>query len=109
MSDVQKNMAGAIPRAEGKMKEKKRSPLTGKPLHNPGQSLDRQVADYFDDQIMLPILGVILFWMMAMLEWYRYFVPQSPHPGLYTVMAGGATIYASWRLKYRFRRYKALK
>jgi len=91
------------------MKEEKRSPLTSKPLRNPGQSLDRQVADFLDDRIMLPFLAVILIWIMAGLEWYRYFVPQSPRPGLFTVMAGVVTVYVAWDLTRMFRRYKALK
>jgi len=91
------------------MKEEKRSPLTGNPLRNPGQSLDRQLADFYDDQIMHPVLAVILFWIMAVLEWYRYFVPQPPRPGLFTVMAGGVTIYVVWHIRRMFRRYKALK
>lgn len=91
------------------MKEEKRSPLTSKPLRNPGQSLDLQVEEFFDDQIMLPILAVILIWMMAGLEWYRYFVAQPPRPGLVTVMAGGVTVFVAWRLTHMFRRYRALK
>jgi hypothetical protein len=91
------------------MKEEKRSPLKDKPLHNPGQSLDRQVADFLDDQIMMPVLAVIMLWMMAGLEWYRYFVPQPPRPGLLTLMASGVTVYVAWRLTHMFRRYKALK
>jgi len=91
------------------MKEEKRSPLKSKPLRVAGQSLDREITDFFDDHIVQPVLVVVFLWILAALEWHRYFVPQSPQPGLVTAMAGGLTVYVAWRLMHMFRKYKALK
>jgi hypothetical protein len=91
------------------MKEEKRSPLKGKPLRNPGQSLDRQISDFVDDSILQPVLAMVLLWVLTGLEWYRYIVPQPPQPALYTVMSGGLTLYVVWRVMHLVPRLKALK
>jgi hypothetical protein len=83
----------------------KRSPLDrAKPLRAPGQSLTEQMQDEFYDHIFAPgILAVIMF-LMAGLEWFRYFTAAKPSPVIYTVLAVITMAYAAikfWRARKR--------
>ena len=86
-----------------------RSPLKAKPLRVAGQSLDRQISDFFDDNLVGPFLVCVLLWLMAGLEWYRYLVPTRPIPEFYTAIALGTTCYVAWRFIGLFRRLRAMK
>lgn len=91
------------------MKEEKRSPLKSKPLRVAGQSLDHELAEFFDDHIMAPLVVATLLWVMVGVEWYRHFFPYSPDPWLFTALAVGVTAYIAWRVVGMFRKFKALK
>lgn len=88
---------------------KKRSPLKAKPLRVAGQSLDRQMAEFLDDHVMTPLVALLILWIIAGLEWHRYFFPRPPTPEFYTILAVGVTVYVAWRLRHMLVRYRALK
>ncbi len=84
------------------MKTKKRSPLTDRPLRNPGQSIDERIQNLLTDKFLLPIMIATLLVAFAAIEWWRYYVPQPPKPILVTFMASFATIWAGIRIR-KFR------
>jgi hypothetical protein len=86
-----------------------RSPLKGRPLHNPGQSLDEQIRDTVGDYILWPVL-VALFWgFWAVMEWVRYFRPYPPNPQVFMGIAVFATMFAAYRLIKGWPRLQALR
>ena len=91
------------------MTKDKRSPLKGKPLRNPGQSLDEQIHDFIEDRIGGPIFVAVFTALLAGLEWWRYYKPQPPAPWLYTVGAAIVILYAAFRIYRAVPRLRALK
>lgn len=91
------------------MQQKSRSPLKDKPLRNPGQSIDGQLADLGYDKILTPLLVAMMACLFAGLEWWRYLYPRPPTPKTYTVLAMLAVTYCAWRI-WRIRpRMRQLK
>lgn len=80
-------------------KTKKRSPLTGRPLRNPGQSIDEQIQDLRTDKLLLPMMIAAMLVAFAAIEWWRYYVPQPPRPILVTIMAVFAIIWVGIRIR----------
>jgi len=81
------------------MKERK-SPITDKPLRNPGQSLEEQRGDLLYDKILAPMLiALMMVWFTGM-EWWYYFNPTARNPVISTIMAlivAGYASYQMWR------------
>lgn len=80
------------------MKLADRSPLKGKPLRNPGQSLDEQRNELAVDNVLVPSIVALIALYVAGLEWWRVFHPGPMYTYLYTVLAVFALIYASWKV-----------
>ena len=91
------------------MTKEKRSPLKGKPLRNPGQSLDEQIHDLIEDHIGGPILLAVFTGLLAGLEWWRYYYPQTPSPRLYSFVAVIVIVYAAFRVYRTVPGLRALK
>lgn len=84
------------------MSQKSRSPLKDKPLRLPGQSLQEQRQDLWDDKFLPSYLVAVLFAIMAALEWFRYFRSDPPRPVLMTAVAGIAITFVLCRF-FRLR------
>lgn len=87
----------------------KRSPLTGRPLRNPGQSLDEQIHDLIADYILWPMVFALFVILVAAWEWLRYYRPQPPSPVLINVVAAVAVGFAAYRIYKARPRLRALK
>ncbi len=88
---------------------KGRSPLKDSPLRNPGQSLDEEIQNVIDDQLMPFFLGVVLLWIMTLVEtlsWWRN-VPRQPW--IYAVVALIGTGVLLRRVHSLRRRVRALR
>ncbi|HJZ12344.1 MAG TPA: NERD domain-containing protein, partial [Acidobacteriota bacterium] len=85
------------------MTKDKRSPLTDKPLRNPGQSLDEQIHDLISNYALGPLVFALFLVLVAALEWLKYFGSIPPRPVLYSVPAVVAVGYALFRFS-RVRR-----
>lgn len=87
----------------------KRSPLKGRPLRNPGQSLDEQIRDATYDTLVWPVLFALFLLLWAGMEWFRYVRPHAPNPVLYTIAAALATVFAVYRIIRGWPRLRALR
>ena len=63
-----------------------KSPLKDAPLHNPGETLDKEIDKLINDDAMSYVVAIVLVGVLAMLEWWRWFMEQPPTPVLYTIM-----------------------
>ena len=90
-------------------KKKKKSPLTGKPLRNPGQSLDEEIRRLIDDKYNSYALFTSLIIAVAAMEWIRWYQQIPPQPLLWTFIAVGVLAYSSFRIYGLRQRVKRLK
>jgi hypothetical protein len=84
----------------------KRSPIKGRPLRNPGQSLDEQIRDMVSDYALGPAVFALFVVLLAALELLKYYRSIPPTPWLYVSVAIPALCYAGWRF---FRVRSAVK
>ena len=91
------------------MPEPTRSPIKDKPLRLPGQSLQEERTDLWDDKLEPWLILALFFVMLAAWEWLRFFFPTRVSPWFYTIVAMCAVAFASWRV-WRLRpRLRALR
>ncbi len=81
------------------MSSHSRSPIKDAPLRLPGQSLTEERDRLVEDKLLVPMLVVLLLIIMAGLEWWRYFVPQPPHPWILTAFATAGVAWAVWTIR----------
>lgn len=80
------------------MKQNKRSPITDKPLRNPGQSLEKMRDDMLYDKVLAPtMMALMMAWFTAM-EWWYYFNPRTRNPLILSIFAVLMVAYAVWRI-----------
>jgi hypothetical protein len=75
-----------------------RSPLKDNPLRVPGQSLDEERQRLFEREVESWALVGVMLAVMAVLEWWRHFVPRPPSPWLFTLVAAVPLAVAGWRM-----------
>jgi hypothetical protein len=86
-----------------------KSPIKARPLNNPGDSLDKRLQDVATDEILLYSLIALLFIIMALLEWWRWYVQVPPSPVFFTVCAVVASGYAAWKIRKALKKIKNIK
>ena len=86
-----------------------RSPLTGNPLHNPGQSLDHAIQDLLIDRVFGLFMAGTLFTVLALSEWLRLWLESPPKPIPLTVLALLIWGVGYYRLMKAKRKINALK
>jgi hypothetical protein len=85
-----------------------KSPITKKPLHNPGESLDHKIMDIKFDMLVFPITTIVAI-VMTLLEWYRLYVKIPPQPVTYTILALILLGISAWNIKKSLNRIKLLR
>ena len=76
---------------------KSRSPLKGKPLRLPGQSVDEARLALVERMFERPALLSIVLVVLAFMEWYRHFFKLPTSPVLYTAVAAISLAFTAWR------------
>jgi Nuclease-related domain len=79
------------------MVDKTRSPIKGRPLRAPGQSLEDARRNLVEDKIEQPLLIALFLVLMTMFEWWRAYTNQPPQPFVLGVAAASAIGIAIWR------------
>lgn len=92
------------------MKNQKKSPLKDNPLRSPGQSLEEEIQEILDREVLkylfysfVPILLVFFNWLLS------YELVQLPNPFLSTIIVIGGLIYNYFKILKIKKRIKALK
>lgn len=80
----------------------RRSPVKGRPLRLPGQSLSEERERIFEDKMLMPMLAAILLVAWAAMEWWRYLAQVDPSPWIATAAAAIAVAFTGWRI-HRWR------
>lgn len=93
----------------GPMDSKAMSPLKGKPLRIPGQSLDEQIQSIVDDKVLTYLWYVGGFALIAVMEWIGYLTNSPRRPWLYTCLFVAALAYAAWKIIPLRREVQALR
>ena len=78
--------------------KEKKSPLTAKPLRNPGQSLDEAIDKMLDEEASKYALLIVVPIVFALLEWYRWYFQTPVSPWTYTRLALLICPYPAYRL-----------
>jgi hypothetical protein len=86
-----------------------RSPLTGRPLRNPGQSLEEEMARIFDEEIGGYAVSATIAILFTAVEWLRWWLDSPYQPGAITLLAVGAVMYSAFRIRQRRRALATLK
>lgn len=79
------------------MKTPKRSPLTGRPLRFPGQSVDEQRAKLIEDKLLFPATLAAFFLILTFWEWWRHFHPNAHLVYMVSATAVVAVAFTAWR------------
>jgi len=90
------------------MKNKK-SPLKEKLLRTPGQSLDEEIKKIVDDQAFMYLLAPAFFIVLAVMEWYKWYMAAPPSPWLMTAIAFVISVVSAYKLIPLRKKIKALK
>lgn len=86
-----------------------RNPLKLKPLHNPGDSLERQIRDVVFDRMLLYLMLTAYFVAIAVMEWIRWYFNSPPFPKTYTVLALAAAAFATVKIRRDLAYVKRLR
>lgn len=76
----------------------KKSPLKDKPLRHAGQSLDEEINRLIEDDALPYITISIMFIVIALFEWYRWYTLAPPSPILLTVVAIIITLLSAYKI-----------
>ena len=86
-----------------------KSPLKAPPLRVAGESLDAQLDEHIQNELLTPYLLAAFLTIVALLEWYRYFTDMRPNPWIFTAAAAIAGVYATVRIRRGLRRARDIK
>lgn len=64
-----------------------KSPLKDNPLHNPAESLDKEIEKLVHEDATTYIFLIVVSLMMVFQEWWRWFFDVKPNPILLSVLA----------------------
>lgn len=91
------------------MKNNKKSPLTDKPLRNPGQSLDEEINNLIlGDGMNYAVLSTVSI-VLAGLEWWRWYKALPYSPITYSVLAIIATAFSIYKIIQLRKKLKNLR
>lgn len=92
-----------------KINSKKRSPLKDKPLRYAGKSIDEQIDKLVNDNAVPYLLISVLFVVMAIHEWWRYYLNSPPSPKTITFFAVLVILFSYYKIRKMLREVKQLK
>lgn len=87
------------------MVKKSNSPLKGKPLRNPGQSLDEEIDTLINDKLLMSLLYPSLFWLITAVQFIQEWRPVK-HLAIWFAFA--ALLLSIWAVIRFFRLKKQI-
>jgi len=86
-----------------------KSPLKDNPLRNPGETLDKQIDELINEKAMTYIVIMVTAGVLALLEWWRWYMEIKPSPLIYTIIFVVVTAYGLPKLLRLRKQLKALR
>jgi hypothetical protein len=86
-----------------------RSPLSRKPLRNPGQSLDEEIDRLLNDRLLGYFFLAGTFWVCAWMEWFAKVMEMPRRPALYVVAAicfTGLLAFRAYQVRRKLQRIR---
>jgi hypothetical protein len=78
-------------------------------LRNPGQSIDEEIERVIHDELLTYFILALILWVMAALEWVAKALHWPRLPGIYAILATGATAFCTVQFISTKKRVKYLK
>lgn len=86
-----------------------KSPLKDNPLHNPAESLDKEIDKVINEEALLYLLVCGFFVLLTFLEWYRWALDAKPNPIALSIMTLIVVPYCTYRIFNVRKRVKRLR
>jgi hypothetical protein len=86
-----------------------RSPLKKKPLRNPGESIQREMENLLDSEVLPQFIAAFMIVAFAVYEWIRWLGDAPPRPILITILALGYIAYTAYKVITVRKRYRSLQ
>lgn len=87
----------------------KKSPLKAEPLRNPGQSLDEEINELWEDKALVYSLYIACFFAFAVADWYRWITKTPINPVTSTIVAVAVILFCGYKLIGIKRKSRQLK
>lgn len=81
----------------------KKSPLKKDSLRHPGESLRDRIEDDIYSEVLTPIIVIILFFIITVLEWVRAYFKVPYMPWLYTIITILFIIYYGIKIRLKVK------
>lgn len=88
---------------------KSRSPLKAAPLRYAGQSLDEEIRNVIEDDLMLYVMLSAFIVFLAIYEWWRWYAKTPPQPIIFSVFAISFLGYAARKFVLVRRKLRTLR
>lgn len=86
-----------------------KSPLKDNPLHNPAESLDKEIDKVINEEALVYLLICGFFILFTFLEWHRWAFDVKPNPILWTILTLLVIPYCTYRIFAVRKRVKRLR
>lgn len=86
-----------------------KSPLKHNPLRNPGESLDKAINDFLIDEVLMYLLLSALMVVIALFEWFRWYMNTPPSPWTISITAMMTVLYSATKIIRAKSKIKSLK
>jgi hypothetical protein len=86
-----------------------KSPINKPLLRNPGQSLDRELDNHFDDHLLMPLMAIAFSLAFIALEWWRYLNPKVTDPWVTTIVGGFVVAVSAVWIWFAYKKARRLK
>jgi hypothetical protein len=90
-------------------RKKSRSPLKDPLLRLPGQSIDEQIHDFFNDKLLSYILFGFVLLIFALLSWMQVIMKSPLNPWLMSIVAAPMIVYCAFRVWQGAKRLKRMR
>jgi hypothetical protein len=87
----------------------KTNPLKERPLRNPGQSLDEELDELLNEQLLILLIAPIVLWIWSAMEWFARWRHAPRTPEIYALMAFGVTVFCGWRVIKLRKKIKSVR
>ena len=91
------------------MKLDKKTPIKEKPLRLPGQSIGEKIQDIMENEVLSYSVMVIFSIVLALLEWYRWYIKDSFHPFFFSFIAFAIVLFCLpklFKIKLKLKNHK---